>query len=79
MIIKVLFDTRDDGVELFRSYSDKNYMIRNTRTGAIYTEAIDVADSTAVYEETDIQIDGKELSDKEALEILLGGGFDENK
>ena len=79
MIIKVYFDTREDGVDLYRTYSDKNYMIRDTDSGALYAEAVDVSDSTAVYEETDIEIEGRELSDKEALEILLGGGADEDE
>lgn len=79
MIIKVLFDTREDGVNLYRTYSDKQCMIRDIQTGAIYTEAIDVEDSTATYEETDIQIEGAELSDSEALEILLGGNANEDE
>lgn len=79
MIIKVLFDTREDGIDLYRTYSDKNCMIRDTQTGAIYTEAIDVSENQNIYEETDIQIEGVELSDKEVLEILLGGSADENE
>lgn len=79
MIIKVFFDTRGDGVDLYRTYSDKGFMIRNTESGALYAEAIDVSDSTAVYEETEIEIEGRELSDKEALEILLGGAADEDE
>lgn len=53
MIIREHYKTRSDGVELYRTYSDAGYLIRQVETGAEYSEAIDVADATYTYTETD--------------------------
>lgn len=53
MIVKEFYRTREDGVNLYRTYSDENYKIRQIETGIIYDEAIDVETSTYTYEETD--------------------------
>ena len=42
MIVKEHYKTRTDGVELYRTYSDAGYLIRQVETGAEYDEAIDV-------------------------------------
>lgn len=57
MIVKKYLKTRKDGIHLFRTYSDKGYMIRQKETGNIYQEAIDVGSSNYTYEETDIPIE----------------------
>lgn len=54
MIIKEFYRTREDGVELYRSYSDKGVCIRKIGTEEIYDEAIDVENAPYKYEETDI-------------------------
>ena len=41
---------------MFRTYSDTDHLIRNTRSGAVYSEAIDATDSEE-YEEMDEYID----------------------
>lgn len=56
-IIKEFYKTRADGVNLFRTYSDKGLQIRKVGTDELYDEAIDVADAPFTYEETDIPID----------------------
>lgn len=76
MIQTEYFATRADGVELERTYSDAGMMIRQTQTGALYTEAVDVSTSENTYVETDIPIDD-DVSDAEALDIILGRGTDE--
>ena len=53
MIIREHYKTRSDGVELYRTYSDAGYLIRQVETGAEYSEAIDVENATYTYTETD--------------------------
>ena len=49
------------GVDLYKTYSDENKMIRQIETGIEYDEAIDVADENGniryTYEETDKDIE----------------------
>lgn len=51
MIITEYFRTREDGVVLNRTYSDKNMTIE--RDGVSYSEAIDPAELNRQYTETD--------------------------
>ena len=64
MIIKEFFTTREDGVSLYRSYSDEGYFIRQVETGNVYSEAIDVDGAPYTYEETD-ELIHKEETDNE--------------
>lgn len=57
MIQTEFFRTREDGVNLYRTYSDENYKIRQIETRNIYEEAIDVENSGFTYEETDEKIE----------------------
>ena len=57
MVITEFFRTRNDGVNLYRTYSDENFKIRQIETGLIYDEAIDIESSNYTYEETDKKID----------------------
>ena len=59
MIIKEFYETRKDGVRLYRTYSDKGVYIHKVGTTEEYTEAIDVEGAPFVYIETDkaIEID----------------------
>ena len=72
--------TREDGVNLYRTYSDLNLKIRKVGTDEIYDEAIDVEDATFIYEETDIPIEpieeATETDYQNALEEL-GVNLDE--
>lgn len=57
MAIKTdFFATRADGVNLHRTYSDADLMIRKEETGEIFTDAVDVEGSNFTYAETDIKI-----------------------
>ena len=40
-------------MELYRTYSETGYYIRQVQTGVIYSEAIDVESAPYTYEETD--------------------------
>lgn len=53
MIVREHYKTRTDGVELYRTYSDAGYLIRQTETGAEYDEAIDIDGAPYTYTETD--------------------------
>ena len=53
MIVREFYETRFDGVNLYRTYSDMNHYIRQIPTGVIYYEAIDVENAPYTYEETD--------------------------
>lgn len=78
MIIKEFYKTREDGVNLYRTYSDKDMMIIQNETGVIYAGAIDVENAPYTYTETDepISTDGEdmtELTEKaKAYDILMG-------
>ena len=63
MIIKEFYKKRSDGINLYRTYSDSNLMIRQVETGNVYAEAIDVESAAYTYEETDMSIDTDELTD----------------
>ena len=64
MIQRDYYAIRNDGVVLYRSYSDEGYYIRQIETGNVYTDAIDVDGARYTYEETD------ELILKETFEEL---------
>lgn len=53
MIVKEYYATREDGVNLYRTYSDSNFKIKQVETGTVYDEAIDVESSNYTYVETD--------------------------
>ena len=56
MIVREYFMTRNDGVKLYKSYSDNNKIIHKIGTQEEYSDAIDVEDAPYVYEETDKEI-----------------------
>jgi hypothetical protein len=65
MVIKEFYRTREDGVGLYKSYSDKGVYIRKIGTSEEYSEAIDVEYSLYVYEETDKPIEKEEIQTAE--------------
>lgn len=52
MVKKEFYKTRKDGVKLYKTYSDKGYLIKQIETGKIYEEAIDVENSNYTYIES---------------------------
>lgn len=73
-IVKEFYKTREDGVKLYRTYSDNGYMIKKINTEEIYEEAIDVENSSYEYEETDEVIEDSSLMElkAQAYDILVG-------
>ena len=65
MIRREYFETRKNGVALYRTFSDAGFRIRQVETNAIYDEAIDVDGAPYTYEETDeiIETDASAPSD----------------
>lgn len=70
MIIKEYFRTREDGVTLYRNYSDEGFYILQNETGIEYSEAIDVENSSYTYSETDKVIETEEITGEEFLEMI---------
>lgn len=60
MKIREFLKTREDGVNLYRTYSDQGFMLRQIETGILYSEPIDIEEAPYTYEETDILIESKE-------------------
>lgn len=54
-------------------YSDLNMKIRQIETGNLYEDAVDIIPCPYTYEETDIPVEGNELSAQDALDIIFGG------
>ena len=63
MVIREFHETRFDGVNLYRTYSDAGYHIKQKPTGVIYVEAIDVESAPYTYEETDEPIPVEESNE----------------
>ena len=57
MIVREFYQTRQDGVNLFRTYSDENKYIKKVGTNEEYSEAIDIEGAPYEYEETDKHIE----------------------
>lgn len=72
MILREFYRTRDDGVNLYRTYSDSGYLILQNQTGVEYAEAIDVDGAPYTYTETSTKIqDTDEVEDVSALRARL--------
>lgn len=73
-IVKEFYKTREDGVKLYRTYSDEGFMIQKVGTEEIYDEAVDVEDASYEYEETTELIDVASENDlkAQAYDILMG-------
>jgi hypothetical protein len=52
MIKREFYRTREDGVNLYRTYSTDGFKIRKVGTDEIYEEAIDVVSAPFVYQES---------------------------
>lgn len=71
-IVTELFKTRNDGVNLYRTYSDLGLQILQIETGNIYDEAIDVEGAPYTYEEYVEPTDDPEDTNPEFPEISEG-------
>ena len=73
MIITEFYKVREDGVDLYRTYSDQGVMIHCNEDGHDYQEAVNIQNRGYTFYETDIPIEpDRELTDTEALDIIMG-------
>ena len=56
-MLKTEITERNDGIKLYRTYSDDNYKIKQLETGNIYDEAVDIEENIYTYEETNEKIE----------------------
>ena len=56
MIVKEFYRTRNDGANLYKTYSDAGMLIQKVGTDEIYSDAIDVENAPYEYVETDTPI-----------------------
>ena len=80
MIQREFCTQRNDGVKLYRTYSDTGMIIRQNETGVEYTEGIDVEGAPYTYTETETPIETPEMTTEERLqdaETALGIMFGE--
>lgn len=72
MIIKEYYRTRSDGVNLYKSYSDSDFYIKQEETGNIFEVAIDIEGLIYTYTETDqkihAEVDESEIEIEEEVE-----------
>lgn len=75
-IVKEFYKTRNDGINLYKTYSNEGYIIHKLNTEEYYGEAIDVENTPFEYEETEKKIETEEISEVEqkaqAYNILVG-------
>ena len=75
-IVREYYKTRNDGVNLYKTYSNEGYKIHKLNTEEYYDEAIDVENAPYEYEETTEKIETEEISEIEqkaqAYDILVG-------
>lgn len=64
MIKKEYYRTRNDGVNLYITYSTNDYLIRKVDTEELYDQAIDIEGSNFQYEETNIKIREEVIEDE---------------
>ncbi|WP_407384979.1 hypothetical protein [Ruminococcus sp.] len=78
MIKKDFYQEREDGVKLYRAYSDRSMKIQQDGSGEIYDEAIDVENSGNAYTETDVPIEDQQpgLTVEDTLTLLGELGVD---
>ena len=73
-IVRDFYRTRNDGVNLYKTYSNEGYKIHKLNTEEIYDEAIDIENAPFEYEETTEKIEElTEIEEKaQAYDILTG-------
>ena len=71
-----LGNSLNDGINLYKTYSNEGYIIHKLNTEEYYSEAIDVENTPFEYEETEEKIETEEISEVEqkaqAYNILVG-------
>ena len=79
MVVKEFYTTREDGVNLYRTYSDQNLYIRQVETGVEYVEAVDIENAPYTYEETEKVIEKINIEDIIEKEAEMEDVVDESE
>lgn len=69
MVVRKFYKQREDGVNLYITYSDTDHYIRKVGTQQVYSEAVDIEGANYSYEEIDKLIEKNE-DNKEQNEQL---------
>lgn len=77
-IVKELFITRADGVNLFRTYSDEGKQILQVETGVVYEEAVDIENAPYTYVEYEEPIEPEFSDDPEDTNPEVEKGDEES-
>lgn len=64
MIVTEFYEQRQDGVNLYRTFSDEGLYIIQNESGNVYIEAIDIEGAAYTYSETEKKIE-------EGSEVIL--------
>jgi hypothetical protein len=64
MVKKEFYRTREDGVNLYRSFSDEGFYIQKVGTNEVYSEAIDVENAPYAYFETMKKIEEEQITEE---------------
>jgi hypothetical protein len=73
MIITEYYKTRDDGVVLNRTYSDKGMMLLQNETGIMYSDPVDIFPCPYTYTETEEPADADDSATEEDYQNALSG------
>lgn len=73
MLKREFYKTREDGVNLYRTYSDEDFRIKQVETDIVYDEAIDVENAPYTYVETDEKIEKVEIEEPKESEEKENG------
>lgn len=76
-IVNEFFKTRNDGVNLYRTYSDEGKQLLQNETGIVYTEAIDVENAPYTYSEYEEPIESDDVVDTEDIDPEVPDGTEE--
>ena len=57
MIVREFYLTREDGINLYKTYSNTNFMIQKVGTEEVYDVAIDVETAPFIYVETNKKVE----------------------
>lgn len=68
MIQREFYMTREDGMNLYRTYSDTGLKIKQIETDVVYSEAVDVENAPFTYEEVEPSTQLEMLEDMECVE-----------
>lgn len=73
MLKREFYKTREDGVNLYRTYSDEDFRIKQVETDIVYDEAIDVENAPYTYIETNEKIEKVEIEESKESEEKENG------